>query len=97
MGSAYRLGIVGLGVISKTYLENLALSEDLEITALADLDVYRAELAATYHPGARAMTVAELVASNEVDVVLNLTVPDAHAEISLAAIRAGKLAYSEKP
>lgn len=97
MGSAYRLGIVGLGVISKTYLENLALSEDLEITALADLDVYRAELAATYHPGARVMTVAELVASNEVDAVLNLTVPDAHAEISLAAIRAGKLAYSEKP
>ena len=97
MGSAHRIGIVGLGVISKTYLDNLEIASDVEITAVADLDQSRAEAAAARYPNAKVLTPAELVASNEVDAVLNLTIPAAHAEVSLAAVRGGKSVYSEKP
>lgn len=97
MGSTHRLGIVGLGVISKTYLDNLELADDVEITAVADLDSARAQAVAAKYPGVAAMTVAELMASDEVDTVLNLTIPAAHAEVGLAAIRGGKSVYSEKP
>ena len=38
-----------------------------------------------------------LLASEDVDIVLNLTIPEAHAEVSLAAVDAGKHVYSEKP
>ena len=41
--------------------------------------------------------VKELLADEEVDIVLNLTIPEAHAEVSLAAIDAGKHVYTEKP
>jgi predicted dehydrogenase len=41
--------------------------------------------------------VKELLADEEVDIVLNLTIPEAHAEVSLAAIDASKHVYTEKP
>ena len=97
MGSTHRVGIVGLGVISKTYLDNLERADDVEITAVADLDQSRAEAVAARYPSAKVMTVAELMASDSVDAVLNLTIPAAHAEVSLAAVRAGKSVFSEKP
>lgn len=97
MGSTHRLGIVGLGVISKTYLDNLELAEDVEVTAVADLHRSRAESVASRYPGVRAMSVSDLMASDDVEAVLNLTIPAAHAEVSLAAVRGGKSVYSEKP
>lgn len=97
MGSAHRIGVIGLGVISRVYLETLASAPDAEITAVADLDAARAEAVAATLPSARALSVADLLASDEVDVVLNLTIPAAHAEIALAAIAAGKDVYGEKP
>ena len=97
MGSAHRIGVIGLGVISRVYLETLAAASDAEITAVADLDLSRAEAVAAGLPSARALSVDELIASDEVDVVLNLTIPAAHAEIALAAIAAGKDVYGEKP
>ena len=97
MGSAYRVGVVGLGVISRVYLETLAAAADVEITAVADLDPARAEAVAAGLPAARALSVDGLLTSDEVDIVLNLTIPAAHAEIALAAIAAGKDVYGEKP
>lgn len=97
MGRAHRIGVVGLGVISKVYLETLSQATDAEITAVADLDPERAEAVAETLPSARALSVAELLASDDVDVVLNLTIPAAHAEIALAAIAHGKDVYGEKP
>lgn len=97
MGSPHRVGIVGLGFISKVYLETLTAAEDVEITAVADLDRARAQEAAAALPAARALTVDELLAADEVDVVLNLTIPAAHAEIALGAIAHGKDVYGEKP
>ena len=97
MGHPHRIGIIGLGVISAAYLETLVLSSAVVVTAVADLDADRAEAVAAQLPAARAMTVAELLASDDVDTVLNLTTPGAHAEIALAALAAGKQVYGEKP
>ena len=97
MGDPHRIGIVGLGVISVAYLETLASAPSVRITGVADLDRTRAEAAAAQLPGSRAMSVDELVRSPDVDTVLNLTIPAAHAEIALAGIANGKHVYGEKP
>lgn len=47
--------------------------------------------------GTKAMTVDELLADPDIDIVLNLTIPDQHAAVSMAALKAGKNVYSEKP
>lgn len=96
MGNPHRVGIVGLGVISQQYLTTFAGRTDVVVTAVADLNTARADEVAA-ELGAQSLTVAELVASPDVDVVLNLTIPAAHAEIALAAIAAGKKVYGEKP
>lgn len=97
MGRPHRIGIVGLGVISRAYLETFARVDDVTITAVADLDTARADAVAASLPAARSMPVAELLASPDVDTVLNLTIPAAHAEIALGAIANGKAVYGEKP
>ncbi|TFD85509.1 Gfo/Idh/MocA family oxidoreductase [Cryobacterium lactosi] len=93
----HRVGIVGLGVISAAYLQTLAATDAVVVTAVADLDQGRARSVAAALPAARAMTVADLLAGDEVDTVLNLTTPAAHAEIALGAISQGKQVYGEKP
>ncbi|MFF8012374.1 Gfo/Idh/MocA family oxidoreductase [Streptomyces sp. NPDC007929] len=97
MGDAHRVGIVGLGVISRAYLDTLIGRPGVRVTAVADLDASRSATAAAELPGARALTVEELLSSPDVDTVLNLTTPAAHAEIALGAIRHGKNVYGEKP
>ncbi|MET2011271.1 Gfo/Idh/MocA family oxidoreductase [Microbacterium chocolatum] len=97
MGSPHRVGIVGLGVISSQYLTTLHGVAGIRITAVADLDASRAEAAAGRIDGCRALAVTELLADPDVDTVLNLTIPAAHAEIALAALAAGKNVYGEKP
>ncbi|HEU5223849.1 MAG TPA: Gfo/Idh/MocA family oxidoreductase [Candidatus Lumbricidophila sp.] len=97
MGSPHRVGIIGVGVISRAYLKTFAEAESVQVTALADIDLARAEAAAAEIPGAQAMTVEALLASDQVDTVLNLTIPAAHAEIALKAIAAGKHVFGEKP
>ena len=97
MGEPHRVGIVGLGVISAQYLDTLLPREDIQVVAVADLDFERASAVADLVSGAKAVTVAELIASEDVEIVLNLTTPGAHAEIALGAIAAGKDVYGEKP
>lgn len=97
MGEPLRVGVVGLGAISRAYLSTFAAMPQVEVTALADLDPARAKAAATEVPGARAVPVAALMAAPDVDLVLNLTVPAAHAEVAAAALAAGKHVYGEKP
>ncbi|WP_223878273.1 Gfo/Idh/MocA family protein [Microbacterium radiodurans] len=91
------LGIIGLGVISGQYLETLRRVSDVSIAAVADLDASRAESVAASIPGCRALTNAELLADPEIRMVLNLTIPAAHAEVALAAIAHGKDVFGEKP
>ena len=57
----------------------------------------RARSSAAEHHIPRACTVKELLADPQIEIVVNLTVPQAHAEVTLAALQAGKNVYSEKP
>lgn len=91
-----RIGLVGCGVISDIYLRNAALFRDIRFTACADMRPEAAEARAAQY-GLRAMSLDELYASPEVDIVLNLTNPDAHAAVSLRALDSGKHVYTEKP
>jgi predicted dehydrogenase len=92
-----KVGLVGCGTISKIYLQNAQKLEILDVVACADLFVDRALARAAEFGVPRACTVAELLDDPEVELVLNLTIPNAHAEIALAALAAGKSVYNEKP
>ena len=95
MGDAHRIGVVGLGVISRAYLDTLVGHRAVRVTAVADLDASRSAAVAAELPGVRALSVEELLSSPDVDTVLNLTVPAAHAPIALGAIGHGKHVYGE--
>jgi predicted dehydrogenase len=97
VGSPHSLGIVGLGQISNTYIETLLGVGNVRIAAVADLDPSRTRSAAERIPGCRALSSTDLLADPDVESVLNLTIPAAHAEIALAAISHGKDVYGEKP
>ncbi|MCA1723865.1 MAG: Gfo/Idh/MocA family oxidoreductase [Thermomicrobia bacterium] len=92
-----KVGIVGCGTISAIYLTNARWLSPIEIAACADLFIERAEARAAEYGVPKACSVAELLADPAIEVVLNLTIPSAHAEIALAALEAGKSVYNEKP
>lgn len=97
MGDALRIGLVGAGQISGQYLRTLPRLPGVTLTKVADLDSDRAEAAASQVPGAVAVPLADLYSADDVDLVLNLTIPQAHAQVALDAIAAGKHVYGEKP
>ncbi len=91
------VGIIGAGYISEIYLANLTTRFDnLRVVAIADLMVERARERAA-KVGIAAMTVGELLADPAIELVVNLTIPLAHAEVALAAVSAEKSVYNEKP
>lgn len=92
-----KIGIIGCGNISGTYCKNGSQFNNLEIVACADLNPARAQAKAAEYRIPRALSVDDLLADPEIEIVLNLTIPAAHAAISRQAIEAGKHVYSEKP
>ncbi len=92
-----RAGIIGCGAISPAYLKGCAIYDSLEIVACADLDLARARARAAEFQVPRALTVDGLLADPEVELVINLTVPQAHAPVCRAVLEAGKHVYVEKP
>lgn len=93
-----KVGIVGCGAISGVYFRNLSqLFVNTEVVACADILPERARARAEEFGVPRACAVEELLADPGVEIVVNLTVPRAHAEVALAACRAGKHVHGEKP
>jgi predicted dehydrogenase len=87
-----KIGIAGIGNISKIYMDNLTgiFSKRVKLTAVADVIADRAKKAADdYHIKAYS-SCEELVNNPDVDMVLNLTQPRYHHEIAMAAVKAGK-------
>ncbi|MBP0615660.1 Gfo/Idh/MocA family protein [Jiella mangrovi] len=91
-----RIGLVGCGNISDIYLINAPRFPGIRFVACADLKP-EAAMRQSEKYGIEAVSVAELLGRDDIDIVLNLTVPAAHAEISLAALENGKHVYCEKP
>ena len=97
MGKPINVGIIGCGAIIAQYLATFQRLEAIRLVAVADLDPVRARAVADANDGVRALTVDGLIAADDVDLVLNLTIPAAHADVALRAIAAGKSVYGEKP
>lgn len=97
MAKSVGVGIIGAGVISAIYLKNLTSRWDhVHVVGIADLLPERAEARAKEF-GVQALTVEEVLAHPDVEIVLNLTIPAAHAAVSQQAIAAGKNVHTEKP
>ena len=96
MAKPAKAGIIGCGNISGIYFQAGRTFEILDIVACADIIRERAEAKAAEF-GCKAVTVDELLADPEIEIVVNLTVPNAHASVAQAAVEAGKSVHNEKP
>lgn len=92
-----KVGIVGCGTISGIYCKMLKAFPITDLVACADLYVDRAKARAEEFDVPKACSVGELLNDPEIEIVVNLTVPKAHADVAQAAIEAGKSVYNEKP
>ncbi|MBB4569810.1 Gfo/Idh/MocA family protein [Rhizobium leucaenae] len=90
------VGIIGCGNISTTYFKLSPLFKGLKVLACADINMDAARLRAEEYK-VKAQTIDELLANDELDVIVNLTIPDAHFPVSKRILEAGKHVYSEKP
>ncbi len=92
-----RIGVIGCGAISAQYFKMAPNFPILEMAACADLNPAAAQARGEEFAIPRICSVEELIADPSIDLVLNLTIPKAHAPVALACIEAGKHTYSEKP
>ena len=90
------VGIIGTGNIAPAYIRGCAPFDVIKLTACADILIDRAQAFGNEH-GLDAHSVDDLLARDDIDIVINLTIPLAHAEVSLQIIEAGKHPYCEKP
>ncbi|EJC83678.1 putative dehydrogenase [Rhizobium leguminosarum bv. trifolii WSM2297] len=91
-----RIGVVGCGSISLAYMRNAPLFRGVEITACADINVDAAKRRAAEF-NLRAADVDDLIDDKNIDLILNLTIPAAHFDVSMRALSAGKHVFTEKP
>lgn len=92
-----RTAVIGCGYISNIYLQNAAAWDILDVVVCSDIDMQRAESQAAKYQIPRALPVANVFADPSIEFIINLTIPAAHGEIGLAAVRARKSIYNEKP
>ena len=90
------VGVIGCGNISAAYFRLASLFRNIKIKSCADLNLETAKNQAEEF-GIVALDMASLLKSSEIDIIVNLTVPDAHYEVSKSILEAGKHVYSEKP
>lgn len=90
------IGIIGCGNISQAYFNAAKKFEILSLIGCADINP-EAATAKAEENGCVAQSVKDLLANPAVDLVINLTIPAVHAEVSLAALKAGKHVHCEKP
>ena len=96
MSEKLGVGIIGAGNISAAYLRLSPNFVGVEVRAVADINMDAASARAEEF-GVRAETVDGLLASDDISIIINLTIPAAHFEVSKRILEAGKHVYSEKP
>ncbi|MDQ3439731.1 MAG: Gfo/Idh/MocA family oxidoreductase [Planctomycetota bacterium] len=92
-----RMGVIGCGAISGAYLGMAKNFPIVQVAACADLDLDRARAQAEKFGVPEVSTVDDLLRDQSMELVLNLTIPKAHAAVAMRAIEAGKHTYAEKP
>ncbi len=90
------VGIIGAGMISEAYLTNLLKCPDVRVLVIGDIDPDRARMKATGYDVAWG-TPDDVLGHPDVELVVNITIPQSHTEVSMAAVGAGKHVWSEKP
>jgi predicted dehydrogenase len=90
------IGVIGCGNISDAYLRGAARSRYVRVKSVADLRADAAIAKAREH-GVEAVAIDDLLADPDIEIAVNLTIPAAHAPVSLQIIEAGKHVYLEKP
>jgi predicted dehydrogenase len=90
------VGIIGCGNISAAYLALAPIFRGIEIRSCADLDREAAQARAREF-GLRAKSVEEILQAEDIDIIVNLTIPSVHFDVSKQVLQAGKHVYSEKP
>jgi predicted dehydrogenase len=96
MSKTMGVGIIGCGNISWAYLKLASLFKGIEVRAVADVNMAAAEARAKEF-GVKAQSVKDLLKNKDIDIVVNLTVPAVHYQVSKQILEAGKHVYSEKP
>ncbi|GAA4196824.1 Gfo/Idh/MocA family oxidoreductase [Streptosporangium oxazolinicum] len=91
------VGVIGAGKISEQYLENLTRFPDLDVRIVTDLYPDRAAEQAAAYGVPESGTPEQALEHPDVEIIVNLTIPAAHAEVSMAALGAGKHVWTEKP
>ena len=92
-----RIALVGAGNIADRYAAAIVRAEELELAGATDLERSRAEALVGEFGGRAYPDLGSVLADDEVDTVVNLTVPQAHFEVAAAALQAGKHVHNEKP
>ncbi len=91
-----RVGVIGCGNISDTYFKSQNIYNNINIVACADIINEISEKKANQY-NIKSLSVEDLLKSDEVEIILNLTIPSAHKEIILKSLDNGKHCFSEKP
>lgn len=91
------IGIVGCGFVADFYVGTLVKHPELEVIGVFDREEARAAKLAARLGVPSFPTLEALLSERRVEILVNLTNPDSHYEISKASLLAGKHVYSEKP
>jgi len=91
------VGVIGAGTISNTYLENLTNFADTDVLAIGDIVQTAAQEKAAKYEVPAAGDVATVLDHPDIEIVVNLTIPAAHADVASQVISAGKHVWNEKP
>jgi predicted dehydrogenase len=91
------VAFIGCGYVADYYVDSIKLHRQLRLVGAYDRDAARNERFNSFHGIQRYRELDELLADPRVDIVVNLTTPECHREVTVAALSAGKHVYSEKP
>ena len=96
MNKVFKVGLIGCGHISETYFRAEKYFNNIKIVKCADIN-HRIALKCAKTYKIKALSVRELLKDQEVEIILNLTIPKAHYQIAKQSLLNGKHVYSEKP
>jgi predicted dehydrogenase len=92
-----RIGIVGCGFVADNYIAMIAEHANITLIGVYDRDAARLAAFTKFHRLNAFPSLEALLADERVEMVVNLTNPSSHYDVSMAALLAGRHVYSEKP